>query len=216
MLLSLVALAAMFVVVPERQRAREVGPSKWQRAAKVALPIALIALVLVTLRFGRAFSIERLTGPVGIEEDLRFTFYPQVVEIARQFFPFGTGVGSFDPVFRNFESEAALVGRFINQAHSDLLDLAMTTGAAGLALLLIFLLWLGARGVAGFFGSGRNASSAAFVRLGFTMACILLLASLVDYPLRTPFMGAVFAIACGWMCHRPTEPAPRGNENRAG
>jgi hypothetical protein len=31
------------------------------------------------------------------------------------------------------------------------------------------------------------------------MIALVLVASLVDYPLRTPLMMLIFAIACGWL-----------------
>jgi O-antigen ligase len=203
MVLTLVALAATFIVIPKRPRAAGgPAPTGPQRAIKLLVPLLVLGVVALSLYFGRAVSISRLTGGDMIEDDLRFTFFPQVVEIGRQFFPFGTGFGSFDPVFRNFEPDSALSNLFVNQAHNDLLDLFMTTGAAGLLLLLIFLIWLGRRGFAAFFGASRGSSAAAYARLGFVVVAVLLAASLVDYPLRAPLMSAVFTIGCGWLCHR--------------
>ncbi|MEO8137451.1 MAG: hypothetical protein ABI831_26155, partial [Betaproteobacteria bacterium] len=43
------------------------------------------------------------------------------------------------------------------------------------------------------------ARAAALARLGAAMILLLFIASLVDYPLRTPIMAALFSIACGWL-----------------
>jgi hypothetical protein len=44
------------------------------------------------------------------------------------------------------------------------------------------------------------------------MSLILFLASLVDYPLRTPLMALIFAVICGWLGQFPSESSADGEK----
>jgi hypothetical protein len=45
----------------------------------------------------------------------------------------------------------------------------------------------------------KDSPSRLFGRLGATIVLLLLLASIVDYPLRTPLLAVVFTIGCSWI-----------------
>lgn len=210
-LLGLAGLAASFLLFPAGRRRRDemASPMRGLQAKllKIGVPVLLILLVLATWQFGRALSIQRLTGGApAIQDDLRFQFAPLVTDIIWKTFPVGTGFGSFDPVFRQYEPDAALKNSYFNHAHNELLELAMTAGVAGMALLIVFAVWLVAC-IAGALRDGSRSPARRYVLLGGAITSILLAASIVDYPLRTPLLGAWFAIACGWLCARRAEQA---------
>jgi O-antigen ligase len=124
-----------------------------------------------------------------------------------EFMPVGSGFGSFDPVFRGFEPDSSLDVRFFNHAHNDLLELAISGGAIALLLLAVFVVWWIVRSWAAFRPYRNRARSALVARAGAIMIAILFLASLVDYPLRTPLMAAIFAVAAAWLAR---SDAPSG------
>lgn len=203
---SLIACFTLFSAGPRRADTPATGlQSMWLR---IGIPALLVAMVLATWRFGRALSIQRLTGQgPAVEEDLRFQFAPYVVRIIEASFPFGTGFGSFDPVFRQYEPDAALKNTFFNHAHNELLELLMTAGVAGAALLAAFLIWWIAS-LASALRTRPQTRYARYMLLGGTMIGTMLAASLVDYPLRTPLLEGWFAVACGWLCaRRARQPA---------
>src|SRR5206468_3931505 len=77
--------------------------------------------------------------------------------------------------------------------------LALTGGAAAMAVLIVFLFWLGLRAFRAFTPPWKASPSTMLARLGVVILLFLLGASLLDYPLRTPLLSAVFAIAAGWL-----------------
>ncbi len=164
---------------------------------KAAPALGGLALLWVAFLVSRAESVERLFG-LTLTEDRRVEASSTVLQMAGDFFPFGSGFGSFDPVFRIYEPFALLRSTYFNHAHNDLLETAVTGGLPGLALIALFLIWVAPRLLAAF---RRSSDSRAQLFAGFSGALIalVLLSSLVDYPLRTPLMSALFALACGWV-----------------
>ena len=158
---------------------------------------ALLIVLLLATAFGRALVLDRL-DTTGISSDQRFRAFPVLIELIRTYFPFGSGMGTFDPVFRMFEPDADLDRGFFNNAHNDLIELIITGGLPALALLAGFAAWLIARLVAAI--RTRRAIDEVAVRgwIGLAVIALLLAASLFDYPLRTPLLSMVFAIACCW------------------
>jgi Na+/H+ antiporter NhaD/arsenite permease-like protein len=113
-------------------------------------------------------------------------------------------------VFRGIEPDWALKPTFFNRAHNEVLETAITGGIAALAAVSVFLLWFLRHLFRAWRGIGRvtgyeagqgtgKASDVALARLGSVVVLLLLLASLVDYPLRTPLLGAVLALAVAWL-----------------
>lgn len=115
----------------------------------------------------------------------------------RDFMPIGSGFGSFDPVFRMYEPDELLHPGYFNHAHNDWLELALTGGLPALLLLAAFILWAGWR----LYSSFRTPASdpALRVRSGGLVLLVLAGASVSDYPLRTPILAALLALACAWL-----------------
>jgi hypothetical protein len=198
--LALGALAAAWCFIQYRaERAAETGGRVFSLrylAIGLASVVGLGGL-FAFLAFSRAEALQRLISNGEVE--LRYENLPVFAQMARDMFPFGSGIGSFDPVYRIYEPDSVLSPRYLNQAHNDLMDVAITAGLPGLILLGLFLLWF-AWSAFSVFGSWRPPSrTIAYGRLGAVMILVLLLASLVDYPLRVPIITMAFAIACGWL-----------------
>jgi len=94
----------------------------------------------------------------------------------------------------------------MNQAHNEPLQLAIEGGVPALILLLLFLAWWAqaAWRIAVPAEPGRRR---AIARAAFSATVMLMLSSLVDYPLRTPLLSALFAVACIEMLKAGREPA---------
>ncbi|MBX3560581.1 MAG: O-antigen ligase family protein [Sphingomonas sp.] len=156
--------------------------------------VAVIAIggALTFLAFGRAETLQRLAAN-DFQVEQRVQIFPRLVALARDYFPVGSGLGSFDPVFRAGEPLELLSAGYLNHAHNDLLELAITGGVPALVLLLVLIGWWLWRSVAAF----RLGES--YAVLGSATVLLLLIASLVDYPLRTPMLTVLFSVACGWL-----------------
>jgi O-antigen ligase len=157
---------------------------------------ALLALLLagsVAAAFAAPFN-NNLTGERShTSEDSRRTSFALTARAAGEYLPFGSGVGTFQQVYRQHEDPASVGRFFMNHAHGDYLELALETGIPGILVVLVFLLWwLRRTFVLWTREDGDPFARAATIAIGAMLAH-----SVVDYPLRTAAMSAVFAMCCG-------------------
>ena len=138
--------------------------------------------------------------------EVRLERWPLVVETADTFLPLGSGIGSFDAVYRSVEPVEELDSTFFNQAHNEYLETWLEAGWLGIGLVLAFLVWYLRRcWTAWKAPPSREADlqRAASISIG-----VLLLHSAGDYPLRTVTLAVVFALCCGLLeLARRTDPA---------
>lgn len=169
------------------------GAPRWLFVAIVAGIVALVAiLILLSVAADRAVSINR-TLSLETGEDIRALGLPTIVAMTRAHLPVGSGFGSFDALFRISEPAALLGPSYLNHAHNDFIEIMLEGGVAGAVLLAVAVgWWLWAS-----IGAWRSGSGAA--RLGSAMLLLILLASAVDYPARTPMMMAMIVVAAMWL-----------------
>ena len=103
----------------------------------------------------------------------------------------GTGLGTFEKVYRLTERPDEVGRYYVNHAHNDYLELAVETGLPGVILILLFLAWWG-RSI---WQMARSPAVDQFALAGAIASAALLLHSAVDYPLRTAAMSSVFAMS---------------------
>lgn len=168
--------------------------------------VALLAVLSVTA--GRSRSFERLVE-LDATADFRTRALPTVMLAIKQFFPVGSGFGTFDPVFRIIEPDALLKLTYFNHAHNDFLEIALEGGLLAMTLMLVALAWIVYANVSAWRRT-FDASGVA-VRGAGAILGLILIASIFDYPVRTPMIMAVLAIASAWLAApdrwwRPTEP----------
>lgn len=194
--LSILALlAAMLIVRPQMQTLRGIPGGKYAIVALSFLVAA--AIIFLFISFGRAASVDRLL--VGYQGELRFAFWPIILREAEHFLPIGSGLGTFDTVFRLYEPDWALKSSFFNHAHSDPLEWVLTTGILGILLLAALVIWF-VRVAFEVFARDRDGDRRAIALSAIVGIVILTLASLPDYPLRTPALSAVFATLLAIIC----------------
>jgi len=113
------------------------------------------------------------------------------IKVAQNYAPVGSGIGTFQRVYRIFEDPKSIVPQtYVNHAHDDYLELIIETGALGLALLAAFLIWWVRQIRTMVFTQTRHQyAGAAAIASG-----AVLLHSLVDYPLRTSAVSASFGV----------------------
>jgi len=167
--------------------------------------IAVIAAVLVLGQFGM-LTILRLAQLDAIN-DLRLQLYETTLRASWLYFPFGSGFGTFVPIYQMAETPESRLGAYVNHAHNDWLELWLEGCVPVAFILLAFLVWFGRRLYSLWrpqYSGANNLSRAA------SLGCGLLLAhSLVDYPLRQPALAALFGLFCGLLTIIPTEPRTR-------
>lgn len=158
-----------------------------------AFACALVLLIAVVVLSGRATGFVRAADPNAYVSELRLVHAPLIWSMTRQFFPFGTGFGSFDPIFRGFEPDATLRPTFYNHAHNDFLEWVLTGGLPALIIALAFAAWWFRRSWTAW--QARSSIGLA----GSAIIFLLLAASVTDYPLRTTLGAVLLVTACWWL-----------------
>lgn len=130
--------------------------------------------------------------------------------ILRDFAPFGTGLGTFQDIYRWYEDTTNVGTTYVNHAHDDLLELLIETGVFGFAAVAMFLAWFVPRAL----GLWRGDRSHAIALAASTVIGVELLHSLVDYPLRTAAMSSIVALACVLLVRAPEALRSKGGRRR--
>ncbi len=127
------------------------------------------------------------------------------VEAAGAFFPYGTGLGAFSDVYRTFD-KSVYERLYVNHAHNDYLEIALELGLPGILLIALFVGWWLRQLYRCW---SMNLSGANLARAGSIIIGIVMVHSIVDYPVRTAAIAAVFALACALMVPAPAQPTSR-------
>lgn len=133
---------------------------------------------------------------VDIRDNGRLYLLPTFARIIIDYLPFGSGLGSFDPVFRAYETPSELEFNYLNHAHNDYAQLLIEAGIPAAAGLILFLQWWirGAWAVIGKAGRSERVRVQGWIAVGGS--AIFLIHSIADYPLRGAAVSVVFAIFC--------------------
>lgn len=193
---ALSIVIALAIAAPSMKQ-RLLGMRRRQRRRILgAAAGAVLAFVAVLVFMGRNVAFSRI-ATLDPMSDMRVRAFPVVSDITRTFFPVGTGFGTFEPVFRHFEPFELLKLTYFNQAHNDVVQLVLEGGAPAALLLICFVLWW----IVATIRAWRAAPSAQALaaRAGSAVVLLCMLASIVDYPLRTSLMLLVFSLAATWM-----------------
>lgn len=160
------------------------------------LLVVVGALVTITTYLQRSVALDRLFSN-GTTEEMRLKIIPVMERMIVTYWPWGSGLGSFEKVYQIHEPGYLLTPSYVNHAHNDWLELLMTGGVPALFLILI-----GCMGWAGSFlqhaFTPAPDDSNPLRKAGLVILLILGLASLTDYPLRTPALSCLFVLAAVW------------------
>lgn len=171
---------------------------RWMIFLLVVGAMAVVAaFVAISIAADRAAAVQRaLTLDAG--QDIRGRALPTVLEMIRLYFPMGSGLGGFDPLFRAHEPFDLLKLTYFNHAHDDVLEIVLQTGIFGLLLLLAAVLWWAWVSVSAW----RSDAVAGGIsrKLGSGSLLLILIASLFDYAARTPMIMGMITVAGVWLC----------------
>ncbi|HEX8415506.1 MAG TPA: O-antigen ligase family protein [Sphingomicrobium sp.] len=170
---------------------------RWAFPALVTAMAATITIfVVISVSADRAASITRVST-LDAGGDIRAKAVPTVWNIILDYLPVGAGFGSFDPVFRLHEPFDLLKPTYFNHAHNDFLEIVLDGGVPALLVLLAAIGWWAWASIRTW--RARPEPQVMLGRLGSAMLLLVFVASIVDYPARTPLMMAMIVIAALWL-----------------
>ena len=192
--------SAMIIYSAKRQ------PPRWMFALLLLVLVGSIATV-----FTSPFD-NNLTGQRAYTaEDSRLTSFTVTAAATKRFLPVGSGIGSFQEVYRTHEDPAQVDRFYMNHAHSDVLELALETGIPGLLLVAAFIAWWLRRS----FSLWRNPEADPFAKAATIAIGAMLAHSTVDYPLRTAAISAIFGMCCALIASPRSATSRRTGKRRS-
>jgi O-antigen ligase len=183
------------VLMALKQNYQDEGRSRRGRvtSSRIAIVIVLCA-VFFSVQYGLGGIASRYSKDFS---DSRLALAQTTFETALAALPFGTGLGSFIPVYATVEKDADIISGDANRAHNDLAEFLLETGVFGGLFLAVSFVWFSRRAYQVWKTTARDRDSQLMLQRASTLViALLLLHSLVDYPLRTTALSAIFAFFC--------------------
>ena len=169
------------------------GRATWRKPL-LLLSIALFAAVLVA-GFVRHSAGASKESSFATREEI----WTSSLTLVKEYGVTGSGLGTYPRLYAHAEAPGSVDLTYVNHAHNDYLELLIELGLPGALLLAAFLLWWSRQARRAWavqdndpYGQAASISSAA-----------ILLHSLVDFPLRTAAIAAVFAMCVMLLARRP-------------
>lgn len=153
----------------------------WRTRLGGALLLTLLA-ALVAYGYGAIVQVgqQPLDAQYG-----RSYFAVTTLEALKENWLFGIGYGVFDMVFPHYEVRDAIGAAYVNHAHNDFLEVVLEGGVLGATIVLTYVLAV--------FGRAFRGGNFPLQRLALLSILLVLVHSVVDYPLRTMAVAMSFA-----------------------
>ncbi len=190
--------AALLYRQPTDVRTVRRGKSSRIKALPILVGIAVISLAFLTYFLSRAEAIERLFMQASGEGG-RTDFWAVSIDLYWKYFPLGSGSGSFVEAFQIIEPDRLLDATYLNRAHNDWFETAVTFGLPGAVALAVALIAFGIRSYRLWRNADGRERAVAYGRLASVIIAMIAIASATDYPLRTPIMMGLFTICALWL-----------------
>ena len=189
--LAMVALAGIILMVLRRADREHHSIRRGLTVGRMFI-LAVLFAVIFAVQFGLGNVLSRFEGDQL--EDLRVPLATTTFEAALRSLPFGTGLGSFVPVY-------AVVRRIktclLTMQTGPTMNLRRPseTGVFGLILTLAFLVWFFPKAYDAWNRRKFNGNNSRLLlqRASALIIFLLLAHSVVDYPLRTTALSSIFA-----------------------
>lgn len=167
--------------------------------------LALVLMVLLAAySYGAIARIEERS--LADPEFGRPYFALATLEGIRENWLFGVGYGAFQIVFPHYEHPGMIQNEYVNHAHNDFLEVVFEGGVLGAVILVLYVLALVRRGF--------EVSDRPLQRLVTLSIVMVLIHSMVDYPLRTMAVAMAFAFFNA-LLFSDASPEPVSRRHRA-
>jgi O-antigen ligase len=189
--LGLVAGLASIALVASLATGAERG-----RIVKIAAIANAVALLLA-FQFGFVGFADRLSETLS--SDLRWPLASITAQAAKDYLPFGSGIGTFAPIYQRYEPLEYLSERYVNRAHNDWLEAWLEGGLVSAAVVCALIACYLFLAYQSWRTANPNLRLVAYARAGSICVGLLLTYSILDYPLRTTALMVMVAISCAFM-----------------
>lgn len=181
-------VASALVVAPPSRNLRV--------SVAISATLALLAAlgVLASTSIGSSRLGQEASGSVQSRQAILHTSIKAVGDTM----PFGSGLGSFVKVYRLYESPDQVTPEYVIHAHNDYVEITLELGVAGVLLIVAFLGWWVAAARAGW----RTGGGGPYARAASIASAVILVHSLVDFPMRTAAISAAFAMCLALLTDR--------------
>ena len=203
------ALVSISVIVTASRAGAALLPLAWLGVLLVIRPwlrfdrrvLGMLALAAVVVALAGAWFVQhnhviaRIAARFTLDQEFRPRIWADSLYAARLYFPFGSGMGTFVPVFQAIERLENVDKFLTNRAHNDVLELAIEGGAVAIAALLAIAALIVRRAALSI--RRPPAGSTPQVVFALVTLCVIALHSQVDYPLRSMSLQCLAGLAIG-------------------
>lgn len=198
---AMLAVTAIFAGAPNWRSGRTL-------VAAIAGPAVLASAWLALMQGNTA--LQNVMARFDFGSDGRQELWRDTIYAAGQYWPYGSGIGSFAPSFIAFEPLEAVDSSWPNRAHNDYLELVLEAGLFG---ILGLILATAAVAIMAIRSWRRESHPRSLLFFGISVPLILAAHSLVDYPLRSMSLACLAAAATGMLAEPPDGPAPKSERS---
>jgi O-antigen ligase len=196
--LSLPAIIGSVLIVAPPQR-------------RLRVPAAMVAILAVVVAIAAMGSTSIGSSKIGHDARTSVQSREEILKTTAKAIgdamPWGTGLGSFRRVYALYESPDQVTPEYVVHAHNDYAELILELGIAGALAILLFLAWWARMAK----GAWRIGGGGPYARAASVASAVILVHSLVDFPLRTGAISAVFAMCLALLIDR--RPAQQQDPN---
>lgn len=206
-LIPLALTGQWFILAPYLSRLRT-------RAAAALATLGLCIASAGALLLSSNPAITKVSSRFLVSRDFRLELWTDTQFAIGQYWPAGSGMGTFVPVMVAVERLEVVDPTMPNRAHNDYLEFALEGGLPGIAVALAvvaIVVWMALRAWRDRFGPRR-------AQIGFALFSLAVIAlhSLVDYPLRSMALACIAAVATGLLAPLPATAMARKPDPASG
>jgi O-antigen ligase len=194
--------AGVFLLMPAFLGALVIGFRAGRRSdegrgwAPLAVMGASVPLgVLLVVLFNLTPIADRFKD--GAIDDMRVEIAQNTFRAGLTYAPLGSGIGSFQAVYKSIETPETVKSVYVNRAHNEYAETWLEAGIPGVVLIALFIVWWAGRLVR--LLRAKASDETLLGVAGGVVIGLALLHSLADYPLRTSSIPVLFAFACALM-----------------
>lgn len=164
-------------------------------------------------------NLENL-GITGAADDptSRQNMWSYTLAAIGEFWPVGSGTGTYENVIPLFEDPNNVNSRFIALAHNEYLQILMEFGLVGLVVMLVSIAWAVLR-IKSIWLCGEMTNTLSIQKMASIGIVVCVVHSVVDYPARTPAITSLVGILISLLAltcdvrnrstNSPTNPSKR-------